>query len=53
MISVTALSLMAHTGHDHQSQWAFLIHLLWLAPVILAGYMAVNFLKNKKIESDK
>jgi len=48
LICATPLCAVAHTGHDHQSQWAFLIHLLWLAPVIIATYIAVNFFKNKK-----
>jgi len=46
--SAAPLNALAHAGHDHQSQWSSLIHLLWLAPVVIAGYMAVNFLKNKK-----
>ncbi len=53
LISTTPLSVMAHSGHDHQSQWAFLIHLLWLAPVIFAGYIAVNFVKNKQQARNK
>ncbi|MEI6897898.1 MAG: hypothetical protein V5786_10535 [Psychromonas sp.] len=47
-ISATPLSAFAHTGHDHQSNWSFLIHLLWLAPLVFATYIAINAFKNKK-----
>ncbi len=47
LIIATPLSVVAHTGHDHQSPWAFLIHLLWLAPVIVAAYMSIHFFKNR------
>lgn len=53
LISVTPFSAFAHTGHDHQSQWAFLIHLLWLAPIVFVAYMAINLLKNKKSKANK
>lgn len=48
LLSMTPLSAFAHAGHDHQSSWAFLIHAVWLAPIILATYIAVNLLKKKK-----
>ena len=53
LTSAIPLSAMAHTGHDHQSQWAFLIHLLWLAPAIFTAYMTINFFKNKKRQNNK
>lgn len=30
---------MAHSGHDHSSPWAALIHLAWLAPIAIAAWL--------------
>jgi len=32
---------LAHSGHDHSAADAGLIHLLWLAPVIIAACILV------------
>lgn len=48
LLSTSSLSAFAHAGHDHQSNWAFLMHALWLAPAIFAVYMVVKLLKTKK-----
>jgi len=47
-VSAAPLNALAHAGHDHQSQWSSLIHLLWLAPVAIAAYMAISFFKKKQ-----
>ena len=36
--------VMAHAGHDHQSQWSVLVHLLWLLPAAMLP-IALNFKK--------
>lgn len=46
-ISAAPLSAFAHTGHDHQSSLAFLAHALWLAPAVIAAYLAIQHFKNK------
>jgi len=51
LLSAAPLSAFAHAGHDHHSEWAFLIHAIWLAPIILVGYIVMNVLKNKKSSS--
>ena len=50
-LSATPLSVFAHAGHDHQSNLSFLVHAIWLAPIILVAYIAINILKNKKSPS--
>jgi len=47
LISTTPLSAIAHSGHDHQSQWANLIHLLWVMPIVLGAYMLMKQYKKK------
>lgn len=40
---------LAHSGHDHSAADAGLIHLLWLAPIIIAaGIMVYRELTAKK-----
>jgi len=34
---LVAPNLLAHTGHDHSAADSGLVHLLWLAPLLLAG----------------
>jgi len=51
LLSATPLSALAHTGHNHHSDWSFLIHAIWLAPIILVSYIIMNVLKNKKSPS--
>ena len=51
LLSAAPLSAFAHAGHDHQSSLSFLVHAIWLAPIILVGYFAMNLLKNKKSPS--
>lgn len=53
LTSFTSLSAFAHPGHDNQSSLAFFVHLVWLAPVIFAAYIAINFFKNKKFTNKK
>ncbi|WP_163133074.1 hypothetical protein [Agarivorans sp. Alg241-V36] len=44
-------SVFAHPGHDHQSSWSMLIHLLWLAPIVVAG--GLLFATHNKTTSKK
>ena len=50
-LSTKPLSVFAHAGHDHHSNWSFLVHAIWLAPIILVAYIVMNVLKNKKLPS--
>jgi len=47
LITIILLSIsfntFAHVGHDHQSSYSSLIHLLWLAPV----FFGLGFLYSK------
>jgi|GEM_PF-1680398 len=47
--SVTLFSQLAwsHGGHDHSASDAGLIHLLWLAPVIIAAAIAYHHFSRK------
>jgi len=53
MISIMPISAFAHPGHDHQSQWANMVHLLWITPAIIAAYFLLKAFKNKKVNSKK
>jgi hypothetical protein len=53
LISTAPINVMAHTGHDHGSQWANLIHLLWLTPIAVVAIMLLKFYKNKKLSAKK
>jgi hypothetical protein len=44
-------SIFAHPGHDHNAADAGLVHLLWLAPAIIA--MGVISYRKIKTKSDK
>jgi len=48
---MASFSAFAHAGHDHNASWSFLIHTVWLAPIILAAYIAFNILNKKKLPS--
>lgn len=48
LLSVIPVSAFAHAGHDHHSEWAFLVHTLWLAPLFFAAFMVFKSIKNRK-----
>ena len=37
----------AHVGHDHSSAMSGLIHLLWLAPLVVAAVLLVPHVKKR------
>lgn len=45
LFSLTAAAAWAHPGHDHNSVFATLVHLLWVLPVIAAIAVGVYFTK--------
>lgn len=48
-VAAISLPAMAHSGHDHSAADAGLIHLLWLAPIIIAaGVLAFKELTSSK-----
>ena len=52
LLATTAVLPMitaAHPGHDHSSPYAFLIHLAWIAPALLATGLVIyrKKMKNK------
>ncbi|AWB66123.1 hypothetical protein C2869_06565 [Saccharobesus litoralis] len=58
MMRVVAFTLVtlptlasAHSGHDHSAPESGLIHLAWLAPLVIAG--AVIFIKRRNNSTDK
>jgi len=51
LASIAPFSAFAHAGHDHHSNWSFLVHAVWLAPIILAAYFLMNVLNKKKSPS--
>ncbi|PAJ73204.1 hypothetical protein CJF42_16990 [Pseudoalteromonas sp. NBT06-2] len=50
----TSQAVFAHPGHDHNAASSNLIHLLWIAPALIAvgliAYKLVN--KNKQAKKD-
>ncbi|QBG35891.1 hypothetical protein [Litorilituus sediminis] len=49
LVAVVSLPVAAHSGHDHSAADAGLIHLLWLAPIIIAaGVLAFKELTSSK-----
>ena len=47
-MSVFSMSVFAHAGHDHSDPSALFIHLLWLAPIAIAGVIAFKYTSSKK-----
>lgn len=43
----------AHTGHDHSSFFAIIIHTLWIAPVMIIAAICYqrNLMKNYRIKA--
>jgi len=51
LLSLVATSAWAHPGHDHNSVFATLVHLLWVLPILAAVGVAFYFSK-KDTEKD-
>jgi len=51
LLSLLTTSVWAHPGHDHQSVFATLVHLLWVLPVIVAIGVAF-YLTRKDAEKE-
>lgn len=51
LLSLLTTSAWAHPGHDHQSVFATLVHLLWVLPVIVAIGVAF-YLTRKDAEKE-
>lgn len=44
LLAFAALPTFGHAGHDHSHPLATLVHLLWLAPLMLAvGFLIMRF----------
>lgn len=41
----------AHGGHDHGSLMSSLIHLTWLAPMVIAGVLCFSLRKKNTVEN--
>ncbi|MBU2893271.1 hypothetical protein KO495_08010 [Colwellia sp. D2M02] len=52
LIFLSSATVLAHSGHDHNAANSTLIHLLWLAPVIVV-MAAMSYRKIKATKSDK
>ncbi|NKF52286.1 hypothetical protein G3R49_17135 [Shewanella sp. WXL01] len=48
VLSLLPTLASAHPGHDHSSPYAGLVHLLWLAPVIIAAALLYSKSRNRK-----
>lgn len=44
---------LAHSGHDHTSPMASLIHLLWFAPMVIAAVMYFSMRKKNNVNSNE
>lgn len=53
-LTLASPMVLAHSGHDHSDPLAGLIHLLWIAPVVLAaGYGAFVIRRANRTKSTK
>jgi len=51
-LTLASPMVLAHSGHDHSDPLSGLIHLLWIAPVVLAaGYAAFVIRRANRIKS--
>ena len=54
LLTAVSSSVMAHSGHDHSEPSSGLIHLAWLAPVLMVGgYMSYRLRKNNLAKRNK
>lgn len=54
VVSAISSGAMAHSGHDHSDASSGLIHLAWLAPVLIAGaFVSYRVRKNKLANEEK
>jgi len=53
-LTLASPMVLAHSGHDHSDPLSSFIHLLWIAPVVLAaGYAAFCIRRANRIKSTK
>ncbi|QUM83037.1 MULTISPECIES: hypothetical protein [unclassified Moritella] len=51
-LTLASPMVLAHAGHDHSDPLSGLIHLLWIAPVVLAaGYAVFAIRRANRIKS--
>ncbi|QUM81475.1 hypothetical protein HWV01_14890 [Moritella sp. 5] len=51
-LTLASPMVLAHPGHDHSDPLSGLIHLLWIAPVVLAaGYAVFAIRRANRIKS--
>ncbi len=50
---VLSMQSFAHEGHDHSDPMSSLIHLLWLAPLIIVAGLLVAYVKRGYFSSTK
>jgi len=43
----------AHAGHDHSDPMSSLVHLFWLAPLIIAAGLLISYLKRRFSEKSQ
>jgi hypothetical protein len=55
LLTSLAISMQsfAHEGHDHSDPMSSLIHLLWLAPLIIAAGLLATYVKRRYFSSAK
>ena len=41
-LSLFSAQALAHAGHDHGASHAWLVHLIWIAPTLVAGYLCLR-----------
>jgi hypothetical protein len=42
LLLFTSLPCFAHVGHDHSDPMASLIHLAWIAPLLIVAVVLIN-----------
>jgi hypothetical protein len=50
---VISIQSFAHEGHDHSDPMSSLIHLFWLAPLIIGAGLLVTYVKRRYFSSTK
>jgi len=53
LLFTISFSALAHDGHDHGSIYASLIHLLWLAPALIALSFLYSRILSQLYKMDK
>jgi len=53
LLLTISFDIFAHDGHDHQSIYASLVHLLWLAPIFAGLSFLYSRILNQLYKIDK